>query len=49
MTAPDVRVLAITMKRNVDRRDRALWAGEVLIMAASPEEIVDVAKRPVGE
>ena len=36
MTAPDVPVLAITMKRDVDRRDRALWAGEVLIMAAPP-------------
>jgi DNA-binding NarL/FixJ family response regulator len=48
MTAPDVPVLAITMKRGADRRDRALWAGEVLTMAA-PEEIVDVAKRTVGE
>jgi DNA-binding NarL/FixJ family response regulator len=48
MTAPDVPVLAITMKRGPDWRDQVLWAGEVLTMAA-PEEIVDVAKRTVGE
>jgi DNA-binding NarL/FixJ family response regulator len=51
MTAPDVPVLAITLMRDVERRDRALraGAGEVLPMAASSKEIVDVAKRLVGE
>jgi DNA-binding NarL/FixJ family response regulator len=51
MTAPDVPVLAITLRRDVERRDRALraGAGEVLPMAASCKEIVDVAKRLVGE
>jgi DNA-binding NarL/FixJ family response regulator len=51
MSAPDVPVLAITLRRDVERRDRALraGAGEVLTMAASPKEIVDAAKRLVGE
>jgi DNA-binding NarL/FixJ family response regulator len=51
MSAPDVPVLAITLARNVDQRDRALRAGaeEVLPMAASSKEIVDVAKRLVNE
>jgi DNA-binding NarL/FixJ family response regulator len=51
MTAPDVPVLAITLRRDVERRDRALraGAGEVLPMAASSKEIVDAAKRLVGE
>jgi DNA-binding NarL/FixJ family response regulator len=51
MTAPDVPVLAITLMRDVERRDRALraGAGEVLPMAASSKEIVDAAKRLVGE
>jgi DNA-binding NarL/FixJ family response regulator len=51
MTAPDVPVLAITLTRNVDQRDWALGAGagEVLPMAASCKEIVDAAKRLVGE
>ena len=51
MSAPEVPVLAITLRRDVERRDRALRAGaeEVLTMAASPKEIVDAAKRLVGE
>jgi DNA-binding NarL/FixJ family response regulator len=51
MTAPDVPVLAITLRQDVDQRDRALraGAGEVLTMAVSPKEIVDAAKRLVGE
>ena len=51
MSAPEVPVLAITLRRDVERRDRALRAGarEVLPMAASSKEIVDVAKRLVGE
>ena len=51
MSAPEVPVLAITLRRDVERRDRALraGAGEVLTMAASPKEIVDAAKRLVGE
>jgi two-component system, NtrC family, nitrogen regulation response regulator GlnG len=51
MSAPDVPVLAITLRRDVGRRDRALrvGAGEVLTMAASCKEIVDAAKRLVGE
>jgi DNA-binding NarL/FixJ family response regulator len=51
MSAPDVPVLAITLRRDVERRDRALrvGAGEVLTMAASCKEIVDAAKRLVGE
>ncbi len=51
MSAPDVPVLAITLRRDIDRHDRALraGAGEVLTMAASPKEIVDVAKQLVGE
>lgn len=51
MIAPGVPVLAITLRGDADQRDRALRAGaaEVLTMAASPREIVDVAKRLVGE
>jgi DNA-binding NarL/FixJ family response regulator len=51
MTHPDIPVLAITLERDVDRRERALRAGvgEVLTMAASLREIVDVAKRLVSE
>jgi DNA-binding NarL/FixJ family response regulator len=47
---PDVPVLAITLGPDVERRERALRAGadEIITMAASPEEIVDVAKRLVG-
>ena len=50
MTHPDVPVMAITLRQDADGRDRALRAGaeEVLTMAASPKEIVDVAKRLVG-
>ena len=49
--APDVPVLAITLERDAERRERALraGAGEVLTMAASPKEFVDVAKQLVGE
>ena len=48
---PDVPVLAITLRQDAERHDRALRAGaeEVLTMAAPPNEIVDVAKRLVGE
>ena len=51
MSAPEVPVLAITLERDVERRDRALGAGarEVLTMAVSPKEIVDAAKRLLGE
>jgi DNA-binding NarL/FixJ family response regulator len=51
ISAPEVPVLAITLRRDVERRDRALrvGAGEVLPMAASCKEIVDAAKRLVGE
>jgi two-component system, NtrC family, nitrogen regulation response regulator GlnG len=51
MSAPEVPVLAITLERDVERRDRALRAGarEVLTMDVSPREIVDAAKRLVGE
>ena len=51
MTAPEVPVLAITLGRDVDQRDRALraGAGEVLTMDVSPKEIVDTAKRLVDE
>ena len=49
--APDIPVLAITVGGDADRRELALRAGaeEVLTMAAFPKEIVDVAKRLVGE
>ncbi len=47
--ASDVPVLAITMGRDADRRERALRAKEVLTMAASPKEIVDAAKRLIRE
>jgi DNA-binding NarL/FixJ family response regulator len=51
VTAPDVPVLAITLKRDAYRRERALRAGaeEVLTMAAFGEEVVAVAKRLVRE
>ena len=51
MSAPEVPVLAITLRGDVDQRDRALraGAGEVLTMDVSPKEIVDAAKRLVGE
>lgn len=51
MTNPDVPVLAITLRPNAERRERALRAGaaEVLTMAAFPQEIVDAAKRLLGE
>ena len=50
-SAPDVAVLAITLRPDAERRERALraGAGEVLTMAASLREIVDAAKRLVGE
>jgi DNA-binding NarL/FixJ family response regulator len=50
MSAPDVPVLAITLRQDVDQRDRALraGAGEVLPMAVSSKEIVDAAKRLIG-
>ena len=51
MSAPEVPVLAITLGRDVEQRDRALRAGavEVLTMSVSPKEIVDTAKRLVDE
>jgi DNA-binding NarL/FixJ family response regulator len=51
MSAPEVPVLAITLRLDVERRDRALraGAGEVLTMAASRKEIVEAAKRLVNE
>ena len=51
MAAPDVPVLGITLRPDAERRERALraGAGEVLTMAASPWQIVEVAKRLVGE
>ena len=51
MTHPEVPVMAITLRHDAHRRERALGAGAeaVLTMAASPKEIVDVAKRLVGE
>ena len=51
MAAPDVPVLAITLRPDAERRERALRAGarEVLTMAAPPRQIVGVAKRLVGE
>jgi two-component system, NarL family, response regulator DesR len=51
MAAPDVPVLGITLRPDAERRKRALraGAGEVLTMAASPWQIVEVAKRLVGE
>ena len=50
MTHPEVPVMAITLRHDAHRRERALGAGAeaVLTMAASPKEIVDVAKRLVG-
>jgi DNA-binding NarL/FixJ family response regulator len=50
-SAPDVPVLAITLRPVAQRRERALRAGaaEVLTMAASPKEIVGAAKRLVGQ
>ena len=51
MSAPEVPVLAITLGRDVEQRDRALRAGavEVLTMSVSPKEIVAAAKRLVDE
>ena len=51
MSAPDVPVLAITLRQDVEQRVRALGAGagEVLTMAAYPKEIVEVAKQLLGE
>jgi DNA-binding NarL/FixJ family response regulator len=51
MTHPDVPVLAITREQDAYRRDQALRAGaaEVLTMDAPLKEIVDVAKRLVGD
>jgi DNA-binding NarL/FixJ family response regulator len=51
MSAPDIPVLAITLGRNADKRERALrvGAGEILTMTASPKEIVDVAKQLMDE
>jgi DNA-binding NarL/FixJ family response regulator len=51
MSHPDVPVLAITRERDDYQRDEALRAGaaEMLTMAASLMELVDVAKRLVGE
>jgi DNA-binding NarL/FixJ family response regulator len=48
---PDLSVLAITVGRSSQLRARALRAGaaEVLTIAASSKQIVDVAKRLVGE
>jgi DNA-binding NarL/FixJ family response regulator len=50
-SAPEVPVLAITLRPGAERRERALRAGaaEVLTMAASPKQIVEVAKRLLGE
>jgi DNA-binding NarL/FixJ family response regulator len=50
MTAPEIPMLAITLRRDVDQRDRALRAeaGEVLPMDVSSKKIVDAAKRLVG-
>jgi DNA-binding NarL/FixJ family response regulator len=50
-SAPDVPVLVITLRPDVEQRERALraGAGEVLPMAASPKEIVDVAKQLIRE
>jgi DNA-binding NarL/FixJ family response regulator len=51
MSAPAVPVLAITLRQDVEQRERALGAGaaEVLTMAAYPKEIVDVANQLLGE
>ena len=51
MTHPDVPVLAITREQDAYSRDQALRAGaeEVLTMTASLKEVVDGAKRLVGE
>ena len=51
MSHPDVPVLAITCERDSYRRDEALRAGaaEVLTMDATLRELVDGAKRLVGE
>jgi CheY-like chemotaxis protein len=44
-------VLAITLRGDAERRERALRAGaeEVLTMAAAPKEIVEVVKQLVRE
>jgi DNA-binding NarL/FixJ family response regulator len=51
MMVPDVPVIAITLRGDVERREWALRAGadEVITMAAPPKEIVEVAKRLIGE
>ena len=51
MSHPDVPVLAITRERDDYQRDEALRAGaaEMLTMAATLRELVDGAKRLVGE
>jgi DNA-binding NarL/FixJ family response regulator len=51
MSAPEVPVLAITLRGDVEQRDLALRAGarEVLTMDVSPKEIVYAAKRLVSE
>jgi DNA-binding NarL/FixJ family response regulator len=51
MSAPEVPVLAITLRGDAERRERALRAGaeEVLTMAAAPKEIVEVVKQLVRE
>lgn len=51
MTTPGVPLLVIVPERDAYRRDEVLRAGaeEVLTMAAALQEIVDVAKRLVGE
>jgi DNA-binding NarL/FixJ family response regulator len=51
MSAPEIPVLALTLRGDVDQRDRALraGAGEVIPMAVSSKEIVEAAKRLVGE
>ncbi len=49
--APEVPVLAITLRGDVERRELALRAGakEVLTMAAAPKEITEAAKRLAKE
>ena len=51
MMVPDLPVVAITLRGGAERREWALRAGadEVISMAATPKEIVEVAKRLIGE
>jgi len=51
MMIPDVPVVAITLRGEAERREWALRAGadEVISMAATPKEIVEVANRLIGE